>query len=73
MAEIIITHNVIFFVKALLHPYLFIFFLGPHLLHMEVPGLRSRIRAAAAVLRHSNSGSELYLQPTLQFVAVPDP
>ena len=36
---------------------------------------RGRMGAAAASLHpsHSNAGSELHLQPTLQLVAMPDP
>jgi len=36
---------------------------------------RGQIRAAAAGLHHShsNAGSELHLQPTLQLAAKPDP
>ena len=47
--------------------------LGPHQWHMEVP--RPGVGAAAASLRHSHSnmGSELYLLPTPQLMAIPDP
>ena len=49
--------------------------LGLHPRHMEVPRLRGLIGAVAAGLRqgHSNVGSELRLQPTPQFMAMPDP
>ena len=58
--------------------YLFIYcFLGPHVQHVEVPRLRveSQIGAAAAGLHHSHSdaGSKLRLQPTLQFTEMLDP
>ena len=59
--------------------YLFIYclfpFLGPLLLHMEVPRPRGQIGAIAAGLRqsHSNEGSEPCLQPTPQLRATPDP
>ena len=44
-------------------------FLRPHLWHMA----RGRIRAAAASLRHSNTGSEPCLWPTPQLRATLDP
>ena len=51
------------------------FFLLLHLQHMKVPWARDQIRAAAAGLchSHSNVGSQLHLQPTLQLEAMQDP
>ena len=54
----------------------FLSFLGPHLPHVEVPGLGDRIGAAAGSLytpSHSNAGSEPHLQTTLQCVSMLDP
>ena len=53
----------------------FLSFLGPHLQHMEVPGLGGRIGAVAAGLHHSHSNprSEPRLQPTPQLTATPGP
>ena len=50
-------------------------FLGPHLQHMEVPGLEGLIGATAAGLchGHSNAGSEPHMWPTSQLTATPDP
>ena len=58
----------------LLTSFSFIVFLGLHLQHMEVPRLGVQIGTAAAGLyhSHSNSGSKLHLQPTLQLTAMPD-
>ena len=54
-----------------------IFFLGLHLQHMEVPrlGVKYKIRAAAASLcsSYSKSRFKAHLQPTLQPAATPDP
>ena len=57
------------------HSFFFLFFLGPHLQHMEVPRPGSQIRAAAAGLCHSHSNirSELHLSPMPQLVATLDP
>ena len=64
---------------------IFFFFLGPPLWHMKVPRLGNcsrqsmpqseQCRAAAVSLCHSqsNAGSEPYLGPALQVVAMPDP
>ena len=51
-------------------------FLWPHLRHVEVPrlGVKLQIRATAAALyhSHSNSGTELRLQPTPRLMAMLD-
>ena len=54
---------------------IFFSFLGPHPWHMEIPRLGGPIRAAAAGLHHSHSnlGSQLHLQPTLQLMAMSAP
>ena len=51
-----------------------LFFLGPHLWHMEVPRLggRTGIVAAGPHHSHSNARSEPCLQPTPQLTATPD-
>ena len=51
--------------------FVFLFFLGPHLRHMEVPRVRGWIGAVAAGLHHSHSnvGSEQHLWPTPQLTA----
>ena len=66
------------FVKSLVEPsdYFFSFFsLGPHSWLMEVSRLGGQIGAVSAGLhhRHSNTGSELCLQPKPQLMAMPDP
>ena len=46
-------------------------FLWPHLQHMEVP--RLGVESELQLLAYANARSELYLQPTLQLMATPDP
>ena len=50
---------------------LFIYFLGPHPPHMEVPrlGVESKLQLPA----HSNTRSEPHFQPTPQLTPMPDP
>ena len=53
--------------NSFLFIYLFIFyFLGPNLWHVEVPGLGVKNIAAGLHHSHSNVGSKICLQPTLQ-------
>ena len=63
------------FLFILLLFFFFFCFLGPHLPHMEVPGLEGRIEAAATVLHHSHGDAEfkLLLQHTPPLTAMPDP
>ena len=69
-----IETDLIFWFKNISSSFLFfiLFFvlLGPHPRHMEVP-----IKAVAAGPHHihSNVRSEPHLQPTPQFMAMPDP
>ena len=53
----------------------FFFFLGLHLRHMEVPrlGVESDLQWLAYAHSHSNTGSELHLQPILQRTGMLDP
>jgi len=55
--------------------FIYLFVLGLHLCHMDVPRLDDWIRATAAGLHHSHSnvGSELRLRPTPQLTAMPGP
>ena len=46
-------------------------FLCLHLWHMEVPGLGGTV--ATLYRSHRSTGSEAYLQPTLELDAMPDP
>ena len=54
--------------------FIYLFFLGPHPQHMEFSrqGLSWSL-AAGLWHSHSNVGSELCLQPVLQFTTMPDP
>ena len=51
------------------------FFSRPHLRHMEVPGQRvkSELQLQVYSHSHSNTGSEVHLQPTVQLPAMRDP
>ena len=53
----------------------FVFFVGPHPQHMEVPrrGVKSELQLPAYSYSHSNAGSEPHLRPTPQPMATPDP
>ena len=54
--------------------YLLIFvFLGLNLQHMEDPRLRVKSELQLPAYNHSNTRSELRLQPTSQLAATPDP
>ena len=50
---------------------LFVVFLGLHLPHMEVP--RLGVESEQHLPSHSNTGSELHLQPTPQLTEILDP
>ena len=55
--------------------YLYTFFIGPHLWHMEVPrlGVGSELQLPAYTTASSNARSEPYPRPTPQLMAMPDP
>ena len=50
----------------LIHIYLKIFFLGPHLQHMEAPRLRVKSELQLPAIATATLGSEPSLQPTPQ-------
>ena len=62
--------------KTMRYSFLFFVFLGPYPRHMEVPrlGVQSDLQLLAVGLHHShsNTGSELRLQPTSQLMAMLD-
>ena len=63
--KVLNTNDLYFFKKC---------FLGPHLQHMEVPGLGVESELHASLHHsHSNTGSKPGLRPTPQLMATPDP
>ena len=66
-------------ITGLVHTFIlfyFIFLLGPHAWHMEIPSLGVELEQqlpAYAARSHSNTGSKLHLRPTSQLMAALDP
>ena len=59
--------------QVFIYLFIFFFFLGQHLWHMEVPGVEQKLQLPAYHHSHSNAGSQTQLQTTLQLVAMWDP